>query len=110
MSEDEYYTIDKAIMNEEISLEEIENILDQYIDDQKVSDDDEQKMVMYILQLFYRSGRRKSCTDDVHQKYNALIVDRQIELLSEMGYVDVAYDSEKNDFVYSLSEKGKEII
>jgi hypothetical protein len=107
---DENYTIDPSIMDQKVSLEEIDNILDKYIDKEDVTEDEQEKIVMYILQLFYRSGRRTSCTTDVHEKYNALIIDRQLELLSNMGYIDSMYDSEKNDFVYSLTEKGKNIV
>jgi len=110
MSKDENYKIEAAIMNENISLEEIDSILDKYIDNEEVLEDEQEKIVMYILQLFYRSGRRTSCTTDVHEKYNALITDRQIELLSNMGYIDAMYDSEKNDFVYTLTEKGKKSV
>lgn len=107
---EENYSIDPSIMDQKVSLEEIDNILDKYIDREEVTEDEQEKIVMYILQLFYRSGRRTSCTTDVHEKYNNLIVDRQIELLSNMGYIDSMYDSEKDDFVYTLSEKGKNIV
>lgn len=107
---DENYTIDPSIMDQNVSLEDIDNILDKYIDQEEVTEDEQEKIVMYILQLFYRSGRRTSCTTDVHEKYNALITNRQLEHLSSMGYIDSMYDSEKNDFVYTLSQKGKDII
>lgn len=103
------YEISFEIMKIDISSEEIDRILDKHIDGEKVLDEEYEYIIKYILQLFYRSGRRRSSTEEVHEKYNNLIGDRAIRLMDQMGIIDSFYDTEKEEYVYKLNEKGLKV-
>lgn len=107
--ENEKYDISPEIMNIKISTDELDEILDKHLDKEEVSEEESEKVVMYILQLFYRSGRKDSCTTDIYEKYNSLIGDRAIQYLNGLGILEEAYDPEIDDYVYSLNEKGKKL-
>ena len=110
LNKDNSYEIDSKIMSVNITSEEIDNILDKHIDEERVSDEEALTIISYILQLFYRSGRRTSNTTDVHEKYNNLIADRKVKLMTDMGLVDHVYDTNIKEYVYQLTEKGKGLI
>ncbi len=105
----EKYDISPKIMKIKISTDEHDIILDKHLDKEEVSEEESEKVVMYILQLFYRSGRKDSCTTDIYEKYNSLIGDRVIQHLNGLGILEEAYDPEIDDYVYSLNEKGKKL-
>lgn len=102
------YEIPSEIMGFNITIDEINTVLDKHIDEEKVSDEEFQLIITYILQLFYRSGRRFSNTATTHEKYNCLIVGRSLELMNDMGIIEAVYDTELQEYLYKLNEKGNE--
>lgn len=104
------YEIPSEIMGFNITIDEINTVLDKHLDEEEVSDEEFQLIITYILQLFYRSGRRFSNTVTTHEKYNRLIAGRSLELMRDMDIIEEFYDTEKEEYVYKLNEKGMEFI
>lgn len=110
LEDNEDYDLLPEIMELEINIDEINTILDKHLDEEEVTEEESKLVVMYILQLFYRSGRRSSNTTITYEKYNMLIASRAIELLNGMGIIEELYDTEKEEYVYKLNENGKKYV
>jgi len=110
LEDDEDYELLPGIMELKITTDEINTILDKHLDEEEVSEEESQLIVMYILQLFYRSGRRSSNTITTHEKYNLLIASRAIELMRDMDIIEEFYDTKKEEYVYQLNNRGKELV
>lgn len=106
---DDKLIIDKKILSIPISMQDLDDILDKHIDKEEVTEEEERKIVTYILQLFYRSGRKESSSEEIYNKYNALIGDRVIQHMEGMGVIESLFDSERGEMVYKLSPKGEEL-
>lgn len=100
-NDNEFYTIPVMVIQQKISNEEIEKALDNQIN-QTQSEAEEILLVMYILQLMYRSGHRETCTKDVHEKYQLLVTDRLLQGMVTDGLIEEEFDTETLEPVYSL--------
>lgn len=105
--ENEFYAIPEKVLKVNIPSDKLDDILDRMIDEEYTSNEEEELIVLYILQLMYRSGRRTSCTEYVHEKFENLINDRRIQLLKEAGLIEEFFDTTTLEPVYVFSEKVK---
>lgn len=95
-SDNKFYKIPARVMRENIALDELNDVLDKIIDKEEVTDDEEELIVMYALQHMYRSGKRRTCTEEVHEKFENLITDRRRDLLTALGMAEEYIDADGN--------------
>lgn len=107
--ENNYYEITNKILEIPVSFNEVDQAIDNYIDGVK-NEELEEKLFVFVLQLFYRSGKKETSTNEVLEKINLLIADRLLDNLKSKDLVDEVFDVEENDYVYSLTEKGKKYL
>lgn len=92
-------------MLEQISNDDLELSLDNYINNGKNTKAEELLIIMYVLQLFYRSGKRFTNNEEVHTKYHLLVNDRLVDSLKKDGMIEEFSDAKTGEPVYFLKEQ-----
>jgi hypothetical protein len=67
----------------------------------------EKIIVTYILNQLVKEGCDEVTHDLINKRFSMLIVDRVNCKLAKENLVDVYFDDKKNDFAFSLTDKGE---
>lgn len=97
-SEPEYnpeqeFGITSQILTLKVSMNDVDAILDRILNG-KESDQDIEKMIEYIIQLFYQSGNRRTSMAKVHQKLQKMVEEKAMHVLEDVGLVDFVVDED----------------
>lgn len=106
----EQYEIDSKILEVNITFDELDEIIDEYLDTNVLLHENLQKLSIFVLQILYRSGVRVVDDEEVAKRVNNLIADRAMKLASDMGMVEGYYDEDEDKLEYSLTTKGRELL
>ena len=116
----EYFTIQPAIINQQISWEEIDYCLDVInentdnignSDNQYNPEDNEfeyNRLVIYILQRMYLSGQKETTAKEVDNKVKELLVGRMLDGLKDKEILEVLTDNDGEEH-YRLTPFGKAV-
>lgn len=92
------------LLRKHISLDKVNEVLDKYIDEEYITDEDIELLLLYTGQLLVRSNRNTVSIEDIQEKANALIDNRKDELLFSAGLAEVVWNIETNQFEMQLKE------
>jgi hypothetical protein len=70
----------------------------------------DQIVVVYIMKLWNKEGKKIFTEQEVRDKYGELVTDHVVTKLAKKGLVDVRFDEENGEALYSITKEGRNKI
>lgn len=103
--DEELKDVPEEINRIHIPLSQLNYILDKHINGDQVFPEEEEIVVWYCMQDFYRNNKQYNIKS-LHEKYNLLIGSRLIEIMQEKGYIkEQYYNPETNEIEFEFDEE-----